>query len=173
MPASAASTSPSEQERLPAAGEDTLALTMVLLAGYRIAYEPAALMRHDHRHDLNGLRRQAHGHGTGLTAYYAAVLRHRPDLFPALIRLVPTGAGYLRKGNFRRTTAPLGLLKALKRHYRWSMLIGPVAYARSMRRQSRVAAKEAVKRKCRAGLYRPGIRPPLGGRGRLRHTGDG
>lgn len=30
-----------------AAGEDTLALTMVLLAGYRIAYEPAALMRHD------------------------------------------------------------------------------------------------------------------------------
>ena len=155
------------------AGEDTLALTMVLLAGYRIAYEPAALMRHDHRHDLNGLRRQAHGHGTGLTAYYAAVLRHRPDLFPALIRLVPTGAGYLRKGNFRRTTAPLGLLKALKRHYRWSMLIGPVAYARSMRRQSRLAAKEAVKRKRRAGLYRPGIRPPLGGRGRLRHTGDG
>ena len=30
------------------ASEDTLALTLVLLAGDRIAYEPAALVRHDH-----------------------------------------------------------------------------------------------------------------------------
>jgi O-antigen biosynthesis protein len=133
------------------AGEDLFAMTMVLLAGYRIAYEPAALIRHDHRRDLHGLRRQVRGHGTGLTAYYAAIVRHRPDLLPALIRLTPAGVGYLRKADYRPTTAPLGLLKWLKRRYRWSMLIGPVAYIRSVRRQARVAAEDAVKRGHRAG----------------------
>jgi hypothetical protein len=126
-------------------------MTMVLLAGYRIAYEPAALMRHDHRDDLHGLRHQVRGHGTGLTAYYAAIVRHRPDLLPTLIRLAPTGAGYLRKASYTPTTAPLGLLKWLKRRYRWSMLTGPLAYIRSVRRQARVAAEEAVRREHQAG----------------------
>lgn len=122
------------------AGEDTLALTMVLLAGYRIAYEPAALIRHDHRRDLDGLRRQVHGHGTGLTAYYAAIVRHRPGLLPALVRLAPTGVTYLRRANYSSAGAPSALLKGLKRRYRRSMLRGPMAYLRSVRRQARVAA---------------------------------
>ena len=122
------------------AAADLLAMTMVLLAGYRIAYEPAALMRHDHRRDLDGLRRQMEGYGVGLTAYYAAVLRHRPSVLPELIGLMPTGVGYLRrKANFRRTTAPLDLLEGLKRRHRWSMLMGPVAYMRGVRKQARVA----------------------------------
>ena len=63
-------------------GGDTLALTLVLLAGYRIAYEPAALMRHHHRRDLDSLGHQLHGYSVGLTAYYAALLRHRPERAP-------------------------------------------------------------------------------------------
>ena len=125
------------------AAEDLLAMSMVLLAGYRIAYEPAALMRHEHRRDLDGLRRQMEGYGVGLTAYYAALLRHRPSVLPELIRLAPTGLGYLRKVNFRRTTAPLDLLEGLRRRHVRSMLMGPVAYMRSVRRQARVAALEA------------------------------
>lgn len=121
------------------AAEDVLAMTMVLLAGYRLAYEPAALMRHDHRRDLDGLRSQMEGYGVGLTAYYAALLRHRPGVLPELIRLMPTGAKYLRTANFRRTTAPLELLQGLNRRHRWRMLMGPLAYARSVRRQARVA----------------------------------
>jgi GT2 family glycosyltransferase len=76
--------------------EDTLALTMLLLAGYRIAYEPAALTRHHHRHDMTGLARQLRGYDTGLTAYYLALLRHQPGQLPGLIRLVPTAIGFLR-----------------------------------------------------------------------------
>jgi O-antigen biosynthesis protein len=124
-------------------GEDTLALTMVLLAGYRIAYEPAALMRHDHRRHLDSLSRQAHGHGVGLTAYYAALLRHRLSMLPALIRLVPTGVSYVRKRNFRRTTAPPDLLADVKRQYRRSMAIGPMAYVKSIRTQARAASTES------------------------------
>ena len=125
------------------AGADLLAMTMVLLAGYRIAYEPAALMRHDHRRDLDGLRQQMKGYGIGLTAYYTALLRHRPSVLPELLRLAPTGIGYLRKADFRRTAAPPDLLEGLNRRKRWSMLMGPVAYARGVRRQARVAAMEA------------------------------
>ncbi len=122
------------------AAEDLLAMTMVLLAGYRLAYEPAALMRHEHRRDLDGLRVQMQGYGVGLTAYYAALLRHRPGVLPELIRLAPTGLRYLRAASFPATTAPLDLLDELKRQHRRSMLLGPVAYLRSVRRQARVAA---------------------------------
>src|SRR6202044_1734457 len=58
------------------AGEDTLALTLVLRAGFEIAYEPAALMWHHHRTDLASLNKQLHGYSVGLTAFYAALLRH-------------------------------------------------------------------------------------------------
>ena len=59
------------------------------------------------------------------------------------MRLAPIGVGYLRTANFRRTTAPVVLLEGLKRRQRLSMLLGPVAYMRSVRRQARVAALEA------------------------------
>lgn len=122
------------------AGEDTLALTLILLAGYRIVYEPAALMRHHHRGDLDSLGRQLRGYGVGLTAFYAALLRHRPGVLPALLRLTPTAVGYLRDGKAARARAPQDLPAGLKLRQRWWMLTGPVAYIRSVRRQTRVAA---------------------------------
>ena len=78
-----------------AAGEDTLALTLTLLSGYDIAYEPAALMWHNHRRDLDSLCSQLHGYSIGLTGFYAALLRHRPDVLPALLRLLPSAVRYL------------------------------------------------------------------------------
>jgi glycosyltransferase involved in cell wall biosynthesis len=122
------------------AAEDTLALTLVLLAGYRIAYEPAALMRHYHYHDIDRLGRQMHGYGVGLTAYYAALLRHRPGVFPALLRLMPAAVGYMRAGK-DSGTVPQVLAAEMKRRQRRGMLAGPVAYADSVFRQARIAAK--------------------------------
>jgi glycosyltransferase involved in cell wall biosynthesis len=118
------------------AGEDTLALTLTLLAGYRIAYEPAALMRHHHRDDLDGLGHQLQGYGVGLTAFYAALLRHRPGLLLALLWLMPAAFGYLRNGRDKRS-APRDLPDGLKLRQRWWMLTGPVAYLRSVRKQAR------------------------------------
>ena len=120
-------------------GEDTLALTLVLLAGYRIAYEPMALTRHQHRQDLESLGRQLQGYGVGLTAYYAALIRHRPSVLPSLFGLVPSALGYLRRVKTAVTTPPLDLPPGLKVQRRRWMLMGPVLYARSVRRQSRVA----------------------------------
>jgi O-antigen biosynthesis protein len=125
------------------ASEDTLALTQVLLAGYRIAYEPAALMRHDHRRDFDSLRRQLYGYGVGLTAFYLALLRRQPGVFPALLRLALPAAGYVRGARVARAAAPQGLPASLKGVQHRGMLAGPVAYVRSARKQARVAAKEA------------------------------
>ncbi len=115
------------------AGEDTLALTLVLLAGYRIAYEPSALMRHDHRPDLSGLERQLRGYGTGLTAYYAALLRRRLRTLPALIRLLPAVPGYLRSArSVAREEGTAELVSYLIRRQRRGMLTGPLAYCRGL-----------------------------------------
>ncbi len=120
------------------AGEDTLALTLILLAGYRIAYEPAALIRHHHRDDLGSLGRQLRGYGVGLTAFYAALLRHRPSLLLALLLLLPAAFGYLRNGRGQRN-APRHLPDGLRLRQRWWMLTGPVAYLRSVRKQARAS----------------------------------
>jgi O-antigen biosynthesis protein len=127
-----------------AAGEDTLALTLTLLAGYEIAYEPAALMWHHHRQDMASLNRQLHGYSIGLTAFYAALLRHRPSALFGLIKLLPAAGGYLTG----RTTVtgdapaeqPQDLPAGLDRRRLQGMLKGPLLYARSRRMQRRVAA---------------------------------
>lgn len=118
-------------------GEDSLALTMTLLAGYRIAYEPAAFVRHDHYPGLDGLARQWHGYGTGLTAFYLALLRHRPSVLPQLIRLLPAAARYLRPASADRSGEP-GLPPEVRRRQRRGMISGPLSYLRSVRRQARL-----------------------------------
>ena len=59
---------------LTGGGEDTLAITLVMLYGYEVAYEPVALMWHHHRQDMASLNKQLHGYSIGLTAFYAALL---------------------------------------------------------------------------------------------------
>jgi GT2 family glycosyltransferase len=122
------------------ASEDTLALTLVLLAGYRIAYEPGALTRHHHRRDTDSLRRQLHGYGIGVTAYYAALLRHRPSLLPALLKLAPAAVRYVRGAEATGATASQGLPAKYRRCIRQGMVFGPMAYVKSVYTQARVRA---------------------------------
>ena len=88
-------------------------------------------MRHDHYAEVDHLRRQLRGYGVGVAAYYAALLRHRPGVFPALLKLLPSAASYLRGASQGRLPAQFA------RAQRRGMLVGPVAYARSVRRQAR------------------------------------
>jgi len=123
---------------LTCAGEDTLALTLTLLSGYEIAYEPSALMWHHHRPDMDGLRRQLHGYSIGLTAFYTALLRRRPGVLPGLLNLLPAAGRYL-KGAATTSDVPPDLLAELDRRHLQGLLTGPLAYIRSVRRQSRAA----------------------------------
>jgi glycosyltransferase involved in cell wall biosynthesis len=120
-------------------GEDTLAFTLALLAGYRIAYQPAAFVRHHHYAGLDGLQRQMRGYSVGLTAYYTALLRHRPGVFPGLLKLVPAAAGYLRGP---KAAGPVVPPDPLPGHQAWrrGLAVGPAAYLLSVRRQAKAAA---------------------------------
>jgi glycosyltransferase involved in cell wall biosynthesis len=125
------------------ASEDTLAFALVLLAGYRIAYEPAALTRHHHRQDIESLARQLHGYGIGLAAYYLAMVRHRPRVLPALLGLVPAAARYLRGGDVTGTATAEDLPASLRGCLRRGLLAGPKAYLKSVRTQARVGPSGA------------------------------
>lgn len=120
-----------------AACEDTLAMTLTLLAGYEIAYEHSALMWHHHRPDMDSLRRQLHGYSTGLTAFYTALLRHRPGVLPSLLRLLPSAARYLRHSGNDLADSP-ELADELDRRHLQGMLAGPAAYINSVRIQRRM-----------------------------------
>lgn len=134
-------------------GEDTLAITLVMLAGYEMAYEHGALMWHHHRQDIASLNKQLQGYSVGLTAYYVALLRKRPGAIFGLLKLLPAGAGYIagrvRGGDgpaepVERAAGPEPELAAqLDRRQLQGMLRGPLAYARSRRIQRKVAAAAA------------------------------
>jgi O-antigen biosynthesis protein len=124
------------------AGEDTLALTLALLAGYRIVYQPSAVMRHHHRSDLASLSRQMEGYSVGLTAFYAALLRRRPSTLLGLALLLPRALGYLGGAAAEDSGAatPADRDAGFKRRHRRLMLTGPLAYLRSLRQQARADA---------------------------------
>jgi glycosyltransferase involved in cell wall biosynthesis len=84
-------------------GGDHDMFTRILMAGYSIVYEPAALNRHRHRREWEGLRNTIYGYGVGVYAHLTGhLLRNRepravwlalgwlreqiPTLFRALLR---------------------------------------------------------------------------------------
>jgi hypothetical protein len=98
---------------------------------------------------MPSLNKQLHGYSVGLTAYYAALLRHRPSAFLGLLRLLPMAGGYLRgreeasggaPGIEDPSPEPPALVAELDRRALQGMLNGPRAYLRSRRVQRRVAA---------------------------------
>ncbi|OAA24203.1 putative glycosyltransferase [Frankia sp. EI5c] len=130
-------------------GEDLDLFLRVLLAGHALAYEPSALAWHGHRADVDALRRQLFGYGTGLSAYLTKHLTD-PRSRRRMIRQVPAAARHLSAltirghgtAGERREDQPervpsLGLALAARE---WiGLLAGPVIYARSLRRREATA----------------------------------
>lgn len=128
----------------PALGaEDTLALTLVLLTGYKIAYEPAAFVRHHHYRDCAGLARQLHGYSVGLTAFYAALIRRRPWTLIGLVKLLPDATRYLAASRSAAVPAPSGMRPELTSGRVRGMLAGPAAYLRGIVRNVSSDARQA------------------------------
>ena len=116
-------------------GEDLDIFVRVLLAGGAIMYEPAAVVWHHHRADMQSLLKQMFGYGTGLTAFLTKLLM-QPSTRSQVLRRVP--AGVTKIAQIKRSTelrltdtvpAPAG---ALRREFA-GYLAGPVLYARARR----------------------------------------
>jgi glycosyltransferase involved in cell wall biosynthesis len=59
-----------------------------LARGYRIVYEPAAVVRHKHRRDWKALRHTIYGYGVGLFAWWTCALLKEKEL--TLLIIAPT-----------------------------------------------------------------------------------
>jgi glycosyltransferase involved in cell wall biosynthesis len=71
------------------AGEETRALSLLLSSGHAVLHWPSAITWHTHRRDMEALRKQLHGYGAGLSAFYASMIRSRPTAAFDILRLSP------------------------------------------------------------------------------------
>ncbi len=121
------------------AGEDTAAISDLMLAGATFVYWPGAIMWHEHRRELPELERQLFGYGAGLTAFYLRAVLRDPRRLLTLARLAPRAVRDLAgSGSVRTAAMGDGYPSALRRATRRGMLAGPVRYLHSRRVQARI-----------------------------------
>jgi GT2 family glycosyltransferase len=128
----------------PAVGGEDLDLYLRLLrGGYALAYEPSAIVWHEHPDGDAKLRRQVYRYGVGLGATLAKQLVAGPKR-RELVRAVPAGIRYARDPASRKNA---GKGRDYPRRLDWlerlGMLAGPFAYLTSAlvaprRRRSRL-----------------------------------
>ena len=111
----------------------------VLLHGFKLAYQPTALVWHHHRREPEALRAQMFNYGVGLSAYACKNLL-RPETRAAVARRLPRGV--LRAGKLARRGGTSSLMPATQM---LGYVCGPVLYARSRR---------VVAQRDRAGAHR-------------------
>ena len=121
-------------------GVDIESFFRVIVEGYSLVYEPAAIVWHRHRPEYAVLRSRIYGYGVGLTAFLLRSIIAKPRLSTSLVRQLPRGVAFAlfpssEKHREKSASYPSEL--------RWAevvgMMYGPVAYARSARRFGRPA----------------------------------
>lgn len=110
-------------------GEDLDAFVKVLLSGWRLVYEPTAIIGHIHRSDVNALNRQIWTYGTGLTAFLCKYLVN-PKTAPGILRGMPAG---LMKvvGSTEKSTSSHILPRSVAYREVAGMLAGPFLYGKA------------------------------------------
>ena len=116
-------------------GEDLELFTRIIRRGHALAYEPGAIVLHDHRRELDALARQVWSYGVGLTAALTSTIIRDPAALWEITKRVPYGAYFLlssRSPKNRKQTAvyPRELRLAELR----GMARGPAAYLTARRR---------------------------------------
>jgi len=113
-------------------GDDLTAFLQVILDGGVLLYQPAAIVRHWHRRDYDGLRRQAFGYGVGLGAYLTGTLWEQPSLLgPMLARAAPAMAHLIGSDSAKNRGKRGDFPAELTWRERAGVLAGPLAYAAS------------------------------------------
>jgi glycosyltransferase involved in cell wall biosynthesis len=134
-------------------GDDIDMFVRVLVAGYVLLYEPAAIVWHRHRADMAGLVTQVRGYGLGLGAWLTKVACDRSLSPMALPKLWPA------MRHFHRLTTPaqvddFDVASNLRRIQIMSTLRGPLAYGSSRRRGLRANPLAGANIPDRRGLMR-------------------
>lgn len=76
-------------------GSDIEALFQVVVRGYRLVYEPTALVCHPHYREYRKLQKQLYNYGTGLTAFLTKAMLDHPSRLLDLITKIPYGLYFI------------------------------------------------------------------------------
>jgi hypothetical protein len=124
-------------------GEDTDLFYRVLAAGFRVVYEPAAVVWHRNRREMSELRAQIFGYSAGHVAYNLTTWRRDGDrrgLLRVLVELPLHDVQQLVRVVLRRAPYPLEIVLAEVTGH----LVGPFAYWRATRRARRLGRGPAL-----------------------------
>jgi GT2 family glycosyltransferase len=118
--------------RTPTCGAEDLDLfTRVLRAGYSVAYEPSAVVWHEHPDGIGRLHRQAFRYGVGLGGMLGRQFVTGPDRLD-LLRAVPAGLLHsVDPGSAKNAAKPAAYPRRLDWLERAGLLVGPFAYLAS------------------------------------------
>ncbi len=111
------------------AGMDIAVFFQVVRGGYKLVYEPAALVHHIHRRRYAELQKQIYSYGVAVTAYLTKSILDTPQLFFELMIKIPYGLFFVlstksSKNKKKSLQYPRNLtLAELK-----GLLYGPIAY---------------------------------------------
>jgi glycosyltransferase involved in cell wall biosynthesis len=126
-------------------GEDLAAFFEVIRSGYRLVYEPAALLYHLHRREYAQLRKQIYYYGVGLMAFLTKIVLENPLSLFDLIAKLPFGLFFILSSqsskNEKRTKEYPKDLIILERK---GMLYGPFAYLRCLWERRKIAKRTFV-----------------------------
>lgn len=122
--------------------EDIDLFARLILAGEEIVYQPAALVWHFHRRDLDGLKNQLRRYGVGLGALTAKWLVTPRSVLPIVRRLPAAARFMLDPGSPKNAGKGGGYPEELNGLELRAALSGPRAYFRSRRLDRRARATE-------------------------------
>ncbi len=126
------------------AAEDLAAFFDALVAGQRIAFEPGAVVFHEHRRTYDELAAQLYWHGIGLSAYVTRCLATRPALIPSFLRRVPRGLAYGFGGSSPRNRQKSADFPRALTFAEWrGAMVGPLAYVKGLSVARRIRAAQA------------------------------
>ncbi len=110
-------------------GDDLAAFFDVIAAGHALAYEPAAIVYHQHHRTFEALHRQTFGYGAGLTAYLTKTIVDEPRRTFDMLARAPRAAHHaLSRSSAKNTRLPVSTPSTLVRQERLGMLVGPALY---------------------------------------------
>jgi hypothetical protein len=113
-------------------GEESDIYVTCVERGYRIVYEPAAIVRHAHPRDMALVHQRIRDYGVGLGAVLTKHLFRDWTSAAGLFVRVPSGSVHLlRKCSHKRPPTSVGYPVSLVLAELEGLLYGPVAYVRS------------------------------------------
>jgi len=114
-------------------GDDLAAFFTVIASGFRLVYQPTALVWHHHRRDFDSLAAQAYGYGVGLGAYLASSLCRHPASIGRAMHHAPGGLAYAFGANspWNATSLQSDWPRDLSRREWRGLAYGPIAYGLS------------------------------------------